>query len=481
MSSFSSSLRDNDVMAMRQETDSLGIVNLPKEALWGAQTERSRQFFKIGDELMPMDIIYALIIIKRTAARVNGMYGWIKGDIADAIVRACDTLLENFEDYRTQFPLNVFQTGSGTQTNMNVNEVIANIANIALGGELGSKTPVHPNDHVNYGQSSNDSFPTAMNIAIVRMMHDQVLPALNYLQKHFEEKAHAFGQTLKIARTHLQDATPMTVAQEWGAFAHQLRLCGRRITQALEDVRYLAQGGTAVGTGLNTHEGFAEHFIEQLNIFFDQKYDFQTADNKCEALATHDSLVYLSGALNTLAVALLKIGNDIRLLGSGPRAGLNELLLPENEPGSSIMPGKVNPTQAESITMVAAAVMGLHTTVSVAGSQGHLQLNVFKPVIAQSILRAGQLLSDSMISFATHCISGTELHHDQLSYNIEHSLMVATALNTVIGYDNAAKAAKKANKEGLSLKQSVLDLGFLSEDAYNKHIIPLDMTHPFHD
>lgn len=481
MSLWPSSFVDRDTMAVREETDSLGIVRLPKDALWGAQTERSRQFFKIGSEMMPMDLIHALIVIKRTAAHVNGDHGWIKIDVAQAIIQACDSLLNNFESYQEQFPLNVFQTGSGTQTNMNVNEVIANIANVALGRDLGAKSPVHPNDHVNYGQSSNDSFPTAMNIAIVRMIQDRVLPALVYLKNNFEEKAKSFGQILKIARTHLQDATPMTVEQEWGAFAHQLDLCGRRITQALDDVRCLAQGGTAVGTGLNTHKGFDTYFIDQLNIFFEHKYAFQTAENKCEALSTHDSLVYLSGALNTLAVALLKIGNDIRLLGSGPRAGLNELLLPENEPGSSIMPGKVNPTQAESITMVATAVMGLHTTVTIAGSQGHLQLNVFKPVIAQSILRAGQLLSDSMISFADHCIRGTELRYDQLAHNIEQSLMVATALNTVIGYDNAAKAAKKANKEGLSLKQAVLALGFLSEDAYNEHIIPLNMTHPFHD
>ncbi len=464
---------------IRFEQDSIGEVSIDDTALWGSQTERSRLFFNIGDERMPFEIVHALIIIKRVAAVVNGNLGCIDALIARSIVEACDEILASPEAYHHQFPLKVWQTGSGTQSNMNVNEVIANIANGALGAALGSKKPVHPNDHVNFGQSSNDCFPTAMHIATILAVNNHLLPKLTRLWKTLDKKAKEFATTLKIARTHLQDATPMMVGQEFSAFARQIELGIERITLSLIGLCDLAQGGTAVGTGVNTHTDFAEHFARELNTYFNHRYGFRTSPNTFESLATHDALVEFSGSLNTLAVSFMKIGNDVRLLGSGPRAGLNELNLPENEPGSSIMPGKVNPTQAEALTMVAAHVMGNCVTVSIAGSQGHLQLNVFKPVISYNVLQSIHLLGDVAESFAIHCVEGITLNMKQLEHNINHSLMIATALNTVIGYDNAAKVAKKAHKEGISLKQAALVLGLISEEDYDENVDPLKMIAPF--
>jgi len=462
--------------SLRIEKDSIGEISIDGKAYWGSQTERSRLFFKIGDELMPLDVVRALVLIKREAAYVNGELGCIKPEYAKTIITACDEVLRH-NRFLDQFPLRVWQTGSGTQSNMNVNEVISNIANVLLGSAIGQKSPIHPNDHVNFGQSSNDCFPTAMHIAAAIKVNEMLFPALQKLQKSLKAKAESFQDILKVARTHLQDATPMTVGQEFSAFAHQITLGIDRIKRSLDSVYSLAQGGTAVGTGLNTHKDFPGKFAQAVASY--TKLPFRTAENKFEALATHDALVELSGALNTLAVSLMKIGNDIRLLGSGPRAGLNELQLPENEPGSSIMPGKVNPTQAEALTMVAAQIMGNHVTVSVAGSQGHLQLNVFKPVIAYNILQSIRLLSDACDSFSEHCVAGIEINHDQLKNNVEHSLMIATALNTVIGYDKAAQVAKKAHREKTSLKEAALSLGFITSEEYDKHVRPESMIEPF--
>lgn len=460
----------------RIEKDSIGEIEIEDKAYWGSQTERSRRFFKIGQERMPMEIIRALVLIKRVAAHVNAKLGCISQDFARHIAGACDRILIHGE-FMDQFPLRIWQTGSGTQTNMNVNEVIANIANVSVGSKLGAKSPIHPNDHVNFGQSSNDCFPTAMHIATALATTSDLLPALAKLHDALVEKEKQFAKTLKIARTHLQDATPMTVGQEFSAFAEQIKLNMERIQGTLKHVYALAQGGTAVGTGLNTHKHFADMFAKELSST--TKLPFTSAKNKFEALASHDELVNFSGALNTLAVSLMKIGNDIRLLGSGPRAGLNELQLPENEPGSSIMPGKVNPTQAEALTMVAAQVMGNHATVSIAGSHGHLQLNVFKPVIAYNILQSINLLATACDSFRENCIAGIVVNDKQLKQNCENSLMLATSLNTVIGYDKAAQVAKKAHREGTSLKEAALSLGFLDEATYDKHVDPHKMLHPF--
>ena len=462
--------------SIRLEKYSIGEISIDEKAYWGSQTERSRRFFKIGDELMPMSVVRALVLIKRMAAQVNAELGCLAPTHAKAIMDACDEVLHHGR-YLDQFPLRVWQTGSGTQSNMNVNEVISNIANVHLGSAVGQKSPIHPNDHVNFGQSSNDCFPTAMHIAAVIQVNERLLPALNKLHKALKAKSDEFKNMMKVARTHLQDATPMTVGQEFSAFARQVELGCERIKHALDSVYELAQGGTAVGTGLNTHKDFSGKFAAAVASY--TKLPFRPAQNKFEALATHDALVDLSGALNTLAVSLMKIGNDVRLLGSGPRAGLNELQLPENEPGSSIMPGKVNPTQAEALTMVAAQVMGNHVTISVAGSHGHLQLNVFKPVIAYNILQSIRLLGDACDSFADHCVVGIEVNEPQLSQNLEHSLMLITALNTVIGYDKASQVAKKAHKERISLKEAAMTLGFISSEDYDHHVRPETMLEPF--
>ncbi len=463
-------------MSSRIEKDSIGAIEIDERAYWGSQTERSLHFFNIGKETMPMEIVRALVMIKRVSASVNAKLGCLSKDFAEHIIKACDDILVR-DQFLDQFPLRVWQTGSGTQSNMNVNEVIANIANTALGSSLGSKSPIHPNDHVNFGQSSNDCFPTALHIAVILSVTSTLLPELVKFEKAFRQKEKAFEKHIKIARTHLQDATPMTVGQEFSAFAEQIHLCIERIQGTLKHVYALAQGGTAVGTGLNTHKKFAEMFAKEMAEH--TKLPFTSALNKFEALASHDALVHFSGALNTLAVSLMKIGNDIRLLGSGPRAGLNELKLPENEPGSSIMPGKVNPTQAEALTMVAAQVMGNHTTITIAGSQGHLQLNVFKPVIGYNILQSLDLLTTACASFCEHCLEGIELNEPQIKHNCDTTLMLATSLNTVIGYDKASQAAKKAHREGTSLKEAVLSLGLMDEATFDKHVDPSKMLTPF--
>jgi fumarate hydratase class II len=460
-------------MTIRIETDSFGNIDVSSDKYWGAQTQRSFENFKIGSK-MPIDVIHAFGLQKQAAAKANLALDLLPEDVAGAIIQAAGEVTQGkFDDH---FPLVVFQTGSGTQTNMNVNEVIGNRANEILGAPLGSKTPVHPNDHVNKGQSSNDSFPTVMHIATVLAVKNHLLPSLERLLEAFSSKAVDYALLVKVGRTHLQDATPVTLGQEFSGYASQLSLASSRIEKSLEDVYTLAQGGTAVGTGLNTHRMFASVFIKELELL--THLPFKEAENKFEALACHDSLVHFSGALNTLAVSLMKIANDIRLLGSGPRCGFGELLLPENEPGSSIMPGKVNPTQAEAMTMVCAQVMGNHLTVTLSGASGHLELNVFKPVIIKNVLDSIHLLAQGMESFAQNCIEGLEVNHDRIKEHLNNSLMLVTALNPHIGYDNAAKIAKKAHHENLSLKQAALDLKLLTAEEFDRFIDPIKMIRP---
>lgn len=458
-------------MKTRTEHDSMGAVEVPNNAYWGAQTERSRQNFKIGGHKMPQLLIRAFAILKRCAAQTNLTLEKIDKTIATAIIQACDEIIS--EKLIDHFPLVVWQTGSGTQTNMNLNEVIANRANELLGAPLGSKTPVHPNDHVNYGQSSNDSFPTAMHIATVLAIHDHLKPALTYLKETFQAKAQEFEPYIKVGRTHLQDATPIKLSQEFSAFTIQINNNLDRLNSVTPRILQLAQGGTAVGTGLNCPKGFAEAFAKIVATY--TKLPFTSAPNKFEALSSHDTLVEVSGILNVIATSLMKIANDIRFLASGPRCGLGELLLPENEPGSSIMPGKVNPTQAEAMTMVCCQVMGNHTTVTIAGSQGHFQLNVFKPVIIHNVLESIELLADACNSFRTNCLEGIEVNKGQLKNNLDKSLMLVTALNPVIGYDNAAKVAKKALHEDITLADAAEQLGFLSRLEFEKHVKPEEM------
>lgn len=456
---------------MRIESDSMGDVSIPDGAYWGAQTERSRQNFRIGTEKMPIPLIRALGLQKRCAALANKELGKLTATLADAIIQAAEEVIEGKWD--DHFPLVVWQTGSGTQTNMNANEVIANRANEILGEPIGKKKPVHPNDHVNYGQSSNDTFPTAMHIAVALESCQKLLPALIKFHQALFKKAHEFRDFIKVGRTHLQDATPVTLGQEFSGYAHQIDLSIKRIRQNLEYVYALAQGGTAVGTGINCPEGFPEKFALYVAEF--TGVPFVTAPNKFEALASHDALVGLSGALNTLATSCMKIANDIRFLGSGPRCGLGELELPENEPGSSIMPGKVNPTQAEAMTMVACQVMGNHTTITIAGSQGHFELNVFKPVIIAAVLQSIRLLTDAANSFVDNCVEGIKPNTARLKQNLDKSLMLVTALNTVIGYDNAAKIAKKALHEDITLMDAAEALQLLTREEFNKHVVPRDM------
>jgi fumarate hydratase, class II len=451
---------------MRTEADSMGEILIPKDAYWGAQTERSRQNFRIGGERMPLSFIRAFAIQKRCAAKANYVLEKLTPEVAEAIIQAAEEIIDGKWD--DQFPLVIWQTGSGTQTNMNLNEVIANRANEILGFPLGSKQPVHPNDHVNYGQSTNDSFPTAMHIATVLELENQLIPALSHFHKHLKEKEEAFQNILKIGRTHLQDATPLTLGQEFSAYRTQIEFAITRVKDCFKHLYPLAQGGTAVGTGLNCPKGFEELFAKLVAEFTHSP--FTSATNKFEALATHDALVGLSGALNVIAVSVMKIANDIRWLASGPRCGLGEIHLPENEPGSSIMPGKVNPTQCEALTMVASQVMGNHTTITIAGSQGHFELNVFKPVIIANVLQSISLLSDGIRSFTDHCLIGITPVTKKLEQNISNALMLVTALNPIIGYDNAAKAAKKAIDEDISLEQAVISLGLLTTDEFQKHI-----------
>jgi fumarate hydratase class II len=460
--------------ATRIETDTMGEVAVPADRYWGAQTQRSLQNFKIGGERMPRPLVRALGLQKKAAALANLALGKLDPKIADAIARAADEVIDG--TLVDHFPLVVWQTGSGTQTNMNANEVISNRAIELLGGTVGSKKPVHPNDHVNYGQSSNDSFPTAMHIAAAEEATRQLLPALKHLHKALAAKAVEFAEIVKIGRTHLQDATPITLGQEFSAYAKQIEHGIGRVEVTLPHVYELAQGGTAVGTGLNAALGFDKRFAEEAAKL--TGLPFVPAANKFEALASHDALVELSGALNTVAVSAMKIANDIRLLGSGPRCGLGEIHLPENEPGSSIMPGKVNPTQAEAITMVAAQVMGNHVTVTIAGSQGHFELNVYKPVIIFNVLQSIRLLADAAVSFADNCVVGIEANRARIDMLLHESLMLVTALNPHIGYDKAAKVAKKAHAEGTTLKQAALSLGFLNEKEFDLWVRAESMLGP---
>ncbi len=458
----------------RLETDSLGEVAVPANAYYGAQTQRSLENFKIGIEKMPAALVRALGIQKKAAAVTNMAIGAMDSKIGDPIVSAADEIIDG--TLADQFPLAVWQTGSGTQSNMNANEVIAGRANEALTGTRGGKDPIHPNDHVNMGQSSNDTFPTVMHIAAGEQIHQVLVPALQELHSALEDKAKAFDKYVKNGRTHLQDATPLTLGQEFSGYAKQIEYGLARIETTLPRVMELAQGGTAVGTGINCKVGFAEKFAE--NVSEITGLEFVTADNKFEALAAHDAMVELSGALNTIAVSLMKIANDIRLLGSGPRSGIGEIILPANEPGSSIMPGKVNPTQCEALTMICAQIMGNNTTVSIAGSNGHLELNVFKPVIIYNVLQSIQLIADGCVSFTKNCVLGIEANEERIRALMENSLMLVTALNPHIGYDNAAKIAKTAYAEGSSLKEAGVKLGLLTAEQFDEWVRPEDMIGP---
>ncbi len=442
----------------------------------GAQTERSRRFFRIGGdpERMPLPLVRALGLQKKAAAEANMALGALDEKLGQAIVAAADEVIAGKRD--DQFPLVVWQTGSGTQSNMNANEVIANLANQRLGAPLGAKSPVHPNDHVNQGQSSNDSFPTAMHIAAVAEITDRLLPALQRLYRVLDLKAEAFADLVKIGRTHLQDAVPITLGQEFSGYARQIEHGIARVKRALPDLYEVAQGGTAVGTGLNAHPEFAARFADKLAQLTGQP--FRPAGNKFEALAAHDALVECSGALNTLAVSCMKIANDIRLLASGPRSGFGEIALPANEPGSSIMPGKVNPTQAEALTMIAAQVMGNHVAVTVAGASGHLELNVFKPVIIANVLRSIRLLADGCESFAEHCVEGIEPVRARIAELLAQSLMLVTALNPHIGYDKAAKIAKAAHAEGKTLREAAIASGFVTPEEFDRWVRPETMIGP---
>ena len=455
----------------RTEHDTLGPIEVPAERYWGAQTERSRQNFRIGESLMPYAVVRGLAIVKKACARINAEGGTLDPELATAIQRAADEILDG--TLIDHFPLAVFQTGSGTQSNMNVNEVIANRANELLGGSLGAMAPIHPNDHVNQGQSSNDSFPTAMHIAAVEEIHTRLFPALNHLHSALTKKVDAWSDIIKIGRTHLQDATPLTFGQEFSSYAAQMANGSDRVNGALPRLLALAQGGTAVGTGLNTKPGFDKDVAREISDI--TGLPFITAPNKFEALAAHDAIIEMSGVLNTIAAGLMKIANDIRLMGSGPRSGLGELRLPENEPGSSIMPGKVNPTQCEALTQVAAQVMGNHVAISVAGSSGHLELNVFKPVMIHNLLDSIRLISDGCVSFTDNCVSGLEIDVERTGELLERSLMLVTALAPHIGYDDAARIAKKAHMDGTTLREAALSLGLVTKDDFDRWVRPQDM------
>jgi fumarate hydratase, class II len=458
----------------RTETDSFGPIEVPADRYWGAQSERSRQNFKIGRDRMPIEIIHALGLVKLAAAETNRELGLLDARRAGAIARAAREVIEGKLD--DHFPLVVWQTGSGTQTNMNLNEVIANRANELLGGELGAKKPVHPNDHVNMSQSSNDSFPTAMHIAAAQAILGNLIPALSELLRELRKKEQAFAKIVKIGRTHTQDATPLTLGQEFSGYAAQVESGIARLRTAVNDLFPLAQGGTAVGTGLNSKPRFAKLFATHVATI--TKLPFTSAPNKFEALASNDAYVFVHGAINSVATGLFKIANDIRLLGSGPRSGLGELILPENEPGSSIMPGKVNPTQSEAMTMVCCQVFGNETTITVAGSQGHFELNVYKPVLAYCMMNSIQLLADVVRSFTEHCVIGIRADEKRIRDLMERSLMLVTALAPKIGYDNAAKVAKSAHARGTTLKEEALRLGLVSGDEFDRLVRPDKMTHP---
>eukprot|EP00163_Fabomonas_tropica_P007758 TRINITY_DN17433_c0_g1_i1.p1 TRINITY_DN17433_c0_g1~~TRINITY_DN17433_c0_g1_i1.p1 ORF type:complete len:498 (-),score=171.84 TRINITY_DN17433_c0_g1_i1:223-1716(-) len=463
-------------MSFRTEHDTMGEIQVPSEKYWGAQTQRSSQNFRIGvgRETMPDAVIRSFAILKKSAAKVNVQFG-LDEKIGNAIAQAADKIISG--ELKDHFPLVIYQTGSGTQSNMNVNEVIANYANEhAFGNARGSQDPVHPNDHVNKSQSSNDTFPTAMHIAAAVEFNNELLPALKNMHQALSAKAEEYNDIVKIGRTHLQDATPLTLGQEFSGYAQQIAYGIKRVEDVLPSLYNLAAGGTAVGTGLNTPVGFDVAVAKE--IAAETGLPFVTAPNKFEALAAHDALVEAHGALNTIACSLMKIANDIRLLGSGPRCGLGELNLPANEPGSSIMPGKVNPTQSEALTMVAAQVMGNNTTVSVAGSNGHFELNVFKPVMIANVLQSTHLLADGMNSFVSHCLEGLTPNKERIDQLLHESLMLVTALNPYIGYDNAAKAAKKAHNEGTTLKEACLSLNLLTSEQFDEWVDPTKMLGP---
>jgi fumarate hydratase class II len=458
----------------RTETDSFGPIEVAADRYWGAQTERSRQNFRIGQDRMPMPIIRALAIVKLAAAQTNRELGLLDRRRADAIARAAREVIDGKLD--DHFPLVVWQTGSGTQTNMNLNEVISNRANELLGGERGTKKPVHPNDHVNMSQSSNDSFPTAMHIAAAERINADLIPALSELHRALRKKEKQFAKIVKIGRTHTQDATPLTLGQEFSGYAAQVESGIARLRMAIRDLYPLAQGGTAVGTGLNSKPRFAKLFAKHVAAI--TKFPFTSARNKFEALASNDAYVFVHGAINSGATGLFKIANDIRLLGSGPRSGLGELILPENEPGSSIMPGKVNPTQCEAMTMVCCQVFGNHTAITVAGSQGHFELNVYKPVLAYCMMHSIQLLADVARSFTEHCVNGIRADEKRIRELMERSLMLVTALAPKIGYDNAAKVAKTAHAKGTTLKEEAVAQGFVTAAEFERLVRPDKMTHP---
>ena len=461
-------------MVYRTESDSIGNIEVDDNVYWGAQTQRSLQNFKITKQRMPIALIRALAYLKGAAAKTNAQIGVLDNNIAVEIEQAANRVIKG--EFNDNFPLVVWQTGSGTQSNMNMNEVLAGIVNEKLTGKRGGKEPVHPNDHVNKGQSSNDVFPTAMHIATVQQTVGKLIPALNKMADCLAAKVSQWQNIVKIGRTHLQDATPLTLGQEFSGYHRQIELAKARIEQSLKDVYYLAQGGTAVGTGLNSTKAFAANFAE--NVAVSTGLSFKTAPHKFEALASNDALVEFSGSLNSLAVGLMKIANDIRLLGSGPRSGLGELILPANEPGSSIMPGKVNPTQCEAMTMAAAQVMGNHMAVTIGGANGHLELNVFKPLIIQNVLHSIDLLADSMVSMVDNCIAGIEPNIDRINHLTQQSLMLVTALNPYIGYDNAAKIAKTAYNEGITLREAAIKLAIISGEEFDKYVILEDMTGP---
>ena len=459
---------------VREENDSFGSLEVPSEKLYGAQTARSLINFPIGNETMPLPLVHALGVIKQAAARVNRSQGKLAPNLAKAIEKAAGEVADGkFDDH---FPLSIWQTGSGTQTNMNANEVISNRAIEILGGQIGSKEPIHPNDHCNMSQSSNDTFPTAMHIAAASEIERSLKPALSHLIKKIDTKAESWAQIVKIGRTHTQDATPLSLGQEFGGYSAQLAAGAQRIDASIKGLFELAQGGTAVGTGLNTVKGFDVEFAAEVAEI--TGLPFQTAPNKFEVLAAHDAYVFAHGALNSVAMSLFKIANDIRFLASGPRSGLGELTLPENEPGSSIMPGKVNPTQCEAVTMVCAQVHGNQTTMAFAGSQGHFELNVFKPVMAYTMLQSIAILSDVMNSFADRCIDGIKANRENISALMERSLMLVTALAPEIGYDNATVIAKTAHKNGTSLRQEAINLGFVSPEQFDALVRPENMLSP---
>ncbi|MEM9967820.1 MAG: class II fumarate hydratase [Pseudomonadota bacterium] len=458
----------------RTETDSFGPLEVPAEKYWGAQTQRSIMNFPIGWERQPVAIVRALGVIKKACATVNLEFQGLSSEIAPAIQQAAQEVIDGrFDD---NFPLVVWQTGSGTQSNMNANEVISNRAIEILGGTMGTKEPVHPNDHCNMGQSSNDTFPTAMHVAIGMVARDTLLPGLTKLHAALKAKSEAFSDIIKIGRTHTQDATPLTLGQEFGGYTHQVHKGIERVQACLPDIYELAQGGTAVGTGLNTRIGFAEKVAAEIAKI--TSLPFVTAPNKFEALAAHDAMVMFSGALKTVAASLFKIANDMRLLGSGPRSGLGELILPENEPGSSIMPGKVNPTQAEALTMVCAHVMGNDAAVGFAGSQGHFELNVYNPMMSFNVLQSMQLLGDAAGSFADNMVSGTQANEARIDKLMKESLMLVTALAPTIGYDNATKVAKTAHKNGTTLKEEAINLGFVDAETFDRVVRPEQMIGP---